>query len=949
MKKLISALTVSVLSVAAASVNMPLSIISAEDDMPVLHEITAVESESSESGLTSVEYYDEDGNEFTPNLIPKRMARAGGLPSKYDLRDYGYVTDVRSQGTTKSCWAHATLAAIESNMIMTGMADRNIDLSESHLVWFGNCQYSTDPKDFLYHEGIFNGIGGYDIGSNYTVSRAALASWKGIQLEENFPDVDSRPEIPEEYRYTSYGYLSNSDTIDKNDMDSIKRHLMSTGALMASYYENESAYYSASTYAQYCPDEDTGTDHAITIVGWDDSFSASNFNTRPAGNGAWICKNSWGDDWGDNGYFYISYYDKSFSSISSFEVVPTDKYDNIYQYDGEHYMDLHYGTGISGANIFEFTEEDEVMKAVSFYTTNASVPYKISIYTDVKKGRPTSGELAYTQEGTADYGGYHVIDLDKSVSINKNSLVSVVVTFMKNGEFMAIDQKSSTENSSFTTSYNVNTGSFGQWLPPVADGKQYDVCIKAFTKSGVLIDSDNFPDDTFRNYVSYYFDSDGNGLLSESEIKSVTKIDVENMGVSSLKGIEYFTELTYLECSGNSLVSVDITKNEKIKYFYADNLLRTMGSVRCDKFSDLGIDTSKITNITGGYISGGVIVPESSKITYKYNCGNGFIGTFNIQANYINHTMQNPVEYSNSDHISSCKICGLSEKSAHTFGSFTYTETQHSRDCKECGYTETHKNIWVDNGTSHSFTCSECSAEKEESHSYSEWSDNGSGYHTRKCSVCGNTEKVKHTYDDWTKDDSKSHSRICSVCGSIETTEHNFSEWTENSGLKEYHLRKCSDCGYSETNTHTYKWTDSDEKYHYGECTECGNTVKKNHKYGEWQDKDKNSHSRECSECGYIQTAEHNFSEWVLDMQYAINSHECTECKGRYSNSVSYKRGDMNSDGRIDVFDMILFRRAYVYGFEKNTDILPADFNGDKQFTVADILALNKFILNIKD
>ena len=71
------------------------------------------------------------------------------------------------------------------------------------------------------------------------------------------------------------------------------------------------------------------------IVGWDDHYPKENFNMELEGDGAFICTNSWGEDFGDQGYFYVSYYDSNIgiNNIVYTGVEPPDNYDHIYQSD----------------------------------------------------------------------------------------------------------------------------------------------------------------------------------------------------------------------------------------------------------------------------------------------------------------------------------------------------------------------------------------------------------------------------------------------------------------------------------------------------------------------------------------------------------------------------------------------------------------------------------------
>lgn len=93
-------------------------------------------------------------------------------------------------------------------------------------------------------------------------------------------------------------------------------------------------YYS-SEYAAYYYDGDETPNHDVVVVGWDDNFPKENFTIQPEGDGAFICKNSWGEEFGDDGYFYVSYYDTKIcrKSVVYTRIGDKDNYDKIYQTD----------------------------------------------------------------------------------------------------------------------------------------------------------------------------------------------------------------------------------------------------------------------------------------------------------------------------------------------------------------------------------------------------------------------------------------------------------------------------------------------------------------------------------------------------------------------------------------------------------------------------------------
>lgn len=114
----------------------------------------------------------------------------------------------------------------------------------------------------------------------------------------------------------------------------------------------------------------------------------------------------------------------------------------------------------------------------------------------------------------------------------------------------------------------------------------------------VAIDETNFPDAVFRNYVGDNFDIGGDGVLQEQEANAVTEIIVNEMGISDLKGIEYFTNLSYLNCKNNNLTAIDISQNTALRVFdCSDNKISTLDVSHNTELTHLDCENILITSL----------------------------------------------------------------------------------------------------------------------------------------------------------------------------------------------------------------------------------------------------------------------------------------------------------------------------------------------------------------
>ncbi|MDJ1648172.1 C1 family peptidase [Mycoplasma phocimorsus] len=349
-------------------------------------------------------------------------------PRNFNNPNYYFITKVRDQGNEGICWAFGTAAVAEINILKNKLylSQDNLDLSEL------NIAYSTLNRN-KYQDKLHNtdfdtyfAPNWKEQGSSSLYAAKSLMQWNKLKEET--------------YNYESNDNLSNYilkdlifvDHKKENYREEMKKLIVKNGAVAYSFAtpKNAKAWYYNSEISR----SSLRFGHVATVVGWDDTVPKERFGSGTIRDGAWIVKNSWGDDYADKGYFYISY-DTVPHDVYSLEMTKRSSYnyENNYYYDGS-YRDLAGANYKKAAVSFQAkagkTDMKEKLKAINVGIKGENVEVEVSIYKrDINDASPYSlklGKKIASKTKKFELGGLRAIDLDTPIDLEQGQWFTIV-------------------------------------------------------------------------------------------------------------------------------------------------------------------------------------------------------------------------------------------------------------------------------------------------------------------------------------------------------------------------------------------------------------------------------------------------------------------------------------------------------------------------------------------
>ncbi|XVE69802.1 hypothetical protein DITRI_Ditri10aG0020700 [Diplodiscus trichospermus] len=209
------------------------------------------------------------------------------LPEDFDWRDHGAVTGVKDQGSCGSCWSFSTTGALEGSHYLT--TGELVSLSEQQLV---DCDHECDPQEY----------GACDSGCNGGLMTSAFEytlKAGGLEREEDYP-YTGNDGGPCKFDKSKIAASVANFSVISVDEDQIAANLVKHGPLAVGINAVFMQTYIGGVSCPYICGRNL--DHGVLLVGYGAAgYAPIRFKDKPF----WIIKNSWGESWGENGYYKI--------------------------------------------------------------------------------------------------------------------------------------------------------------------------------------------------------------------------------------------------------------------------------------------------------------------------------------------------------------------------------------------------------------------------------------------------------------------------------------------------------------------------------------------------------------------------------------------------------------------------------------------------------------------
>jgi len=400
----------------------------------------------------------------------EEMYAQSDFPARWDPRNdpdkawYRGNIQIKDQGNSNTCWACSAASAAETSYAKE--SNRAVDVLSPFQIAYFFYNRSDDPlnntgddKNLAVDDWNLDG-GSCIYTCQHLATRSGMIADSLAPLShlcnyyKDDPERTPAPKLNSNLEYSSNVLtLENCVFYDELPYDSsgrakekakntLKGMITEYGAAVVSMdYKEEYFKDGTSDNAPFFkPDKYDRNNHEVTIIGWDDNYSRDNFEStvkgyesKPKDNGAWIMQNSWGTEYGDNGYYYVSYESRDVlrDGILSVDMQPADASQLLYQYDGNAYHNsVEMYEGEQAANVFTAQEQIRLGQ-VAFTTWNAGeTGYTVDVYTGLSDPKdPLSGIQACTTDVTTDTPGFKSFPLTEPVTVDAEETFAIVVTF----------------------------------------------------------------------------------------------------------------------------------------------------------------------------------------------------------------------------------------------------------------------------------------------------------------------------------------------------------------------------------------------------------------------------------------------------------------------------------------------------------------------------------------